>query len=188
MDQLELIFTVCAAVGGGLFLIRLILQVVGFTFDLPSDQMGDVDLSSTDVSFKMLSVLGAVSFLMLFGLAGRAMLATVPGQALPALGVAVAAGAAGMWMIAKMFTVMMKLQSCGLSNPQNAVGREGSVYLNIPANDMGKVKISVNGRLSVLDARSEKRVVIETGTRVRVARVVDGSMLMVEPVDQEENV
>ena len=187
MDQLELIFTICAAIGGGLFLIRLILQLVGFTFDLPSEQMGDVDLSSTDASFKMLSVLGAVAFLMMFGLAGRAMLATLPGQALPALGVAVAAGLFSTWMIAKMFTLMMKLQSGGLSNPQNAVGREGTVYLNIPANDTGKVKISVNGRLSVLDARSEKRETIATGTRVRVVRVADGNNLMVEAVNQEEN-
>lgn len=186
MEQLELVFTVCAAIGGGLFLIRLILQIVGFTFDLPSEHVGHMDMSHTDVSFKMLSILGATAFLMMFGLAGRAMLATLPGQSLPALGVAVAAGVASMWMIAALFTWMMKLQSGGLDNPQKAVGREGSVYLNIPANDAGKVKITVNGRLNVLDARSEKGAAIATGTRVRVVRVADGNMLMVDPVAQQE--
>ena len=68
MNKLQMIFTVCALIGGSLFLIRLVLQMVGFGTETAADHPGDMDSSDTDASFKMLSLLGITAFLMMFGL------------------------------------------------------------------------------------------------------------------------
>jgi len=48
------------------------------------------------------------------------------------------------------------------------------------------VRITVNGRLSVLDARSVDGFPIPTGQRIRVQTVADGNLLMVVPVEHKE--
>ena len=180
MEKLQLVFTVCALVGGTLFLIRLALQVLGFGTETPADHPGEIDASHTDASFKMLSLLGITAFLMMFGLGGRAMLETRPAAPLAALAVALLAGGLSMWLMAVIFRMMKKMQSDGTSRPDQAVGLVGSVYLSIPANDVGKVQIAVNGRLSVLDARSANGQPLPTGSRVKVARVDNGNLLVVD--------
>jgi membrane protein implicated in regulation of membrane protease activity len=182
MNKLQMVFTVCALIGGTLFLIRLAIQLLGFDTDTASDHPGDIDTSHTDASFKMLSLLGITAFLMMFGLGGRAMLESRPGSPMGALIVAVLAGGLSMWLMAGLFKLMKKMQSDGTSRIEKAVGQEGSVYLTIPAQDVGKVQLTVNGRLSVLDARSANGQVLPTGTRVKVARILNGSLLEVESV------
>ena len=186
MDTLQLVFTVCALIGGSLFLIRLALQVLGFGSDTLADHPGEIDASHTDASFKMLSLLGITAFLMMFGLGGRAMLESRPGETGPALVVGLLAGGASMWLMAWLFKAMKKMQSNGAASLDKAVGLEGSVYLTIPANDVGKVQIAVNGRLSVLDARSANGQPLPTGSRVTVAKVVNGPLLVVDLVQQKE--
>jgi hypothetical protein len=62
------------------------------------------------------------------------------------------------------------------------VGQEGSVYLTIPEKDVGKVQLTVQGRLSVMDARATDGAALPTGTRVKVVRVVDGNILEVAAI------
>ena len=64
MNKLQMVFTVCALIGGALFLICLALLVLGFGTNTPVDHPGDMDSSDTDASFKMLSLLGITAFLM----------------------------------------------------------------------------------------------------------------------------
>ena len=87
-----------------------------------------------------------------------------------------------MWLMAWLFKLMKKLQSDGTSRIENAVGQEGSVYLTIPAQDIGKVQLSVNGRLSVMDARSANSQTLATGSQVKVTRILNGNILEVESV------
>ena len=83
-------------------------------------------------------------------------------------------------LMAWLFKIMKRLQSDGTANLARAVGLEGSVYLTIPANDVGKVQIAVNGRLSVLDARATDGRTLPTGARVKVVRLANGNVLEVE--------
>ena len=78
---------------------------------------------------------------------------------------------------------MMKLQSNGAFDINNAVGRVCDVYLRIPANNqgMGKVQISFNGSIQELDARTAGEQ-ISSGAKVRVVRIIDKRVLEVEPV------
>ncbi|OQA23767.1 MAG: hypothetical protein BWY59_02539 [Verrucomicrobia bacterium ADurb.Bin345] len=75
---------------------------------------------------------------------------------------------------------MKKLQSGGGTlNLQNAVGREGTVYLTIPANGAGKVSVVVQNRLGEFEATSESGEELKTGTSIRVVGVTGDKVLVV---------
>ena len=181
--NMESVFTGCAIAGGALFLFRLAVQLLGFSGDVSGDIPGDghdlLHSTEPDSSFRALSLLGITAFLMMFGLAGRAMMESRPGAAPAAVGVGLLAGGASLWLMAWLFKGMRKMQSGGTANYEKAVGQEGTVYLTIPENDVGKVQIAFQGRLNVVDARSANGKTLATGARVRVARIVDGNILEV---------
>lgn len=182
MNRLQLIFTACAIAGGSLFLIRLAIQLMGFSDETEADAGDAMDSSDADASFRVLSLLGITAFLMMFGLGGRAMMESRPDSALLPLAVGLVAGLASLWLMGWLFKGMRKLQSSGTTDPAKAIGQEGSVYLTIPEKEIGKVQIAVHGRLSVLDARAANGQSLPTGSRVKVVRIVDGNVLEVEPV------
>ena len=61
----------------------------------------------------------------------------------------------------------------------DAIGEEGNVYLTIPAEGIGKIQITISGRLMVMDAVSQDRVELKTGKRVCVSEITSGGMLSV---------
>ena len=180
--NMETVFTGCAIAGGALFLFRLAIQLLGFSGDVPGDGHDLLHSSEPDASFRALSLLGITAFLMMFGLAGRAMMESRPGDAPVAVGVGLLAGGASLWLMGWLFKGMRKMQSSGTANFQRAVGQEGTVDLSIPGNDVGKVQIAFQDRLSVLDARSANGQPLATGARVRVVRIVDGNILEVQSI------
>lgn len=180
MNRLQMIFTGCAIVGGSLFLIRLAMQLMGFSAEAEADATDAMDSTDADASFRVLSLLGITAFLMMFGLGGRAMLESRPDSAPLALLVGLVAGGISLWLMGWLFKGMKKLQSSGTTVLSKAIGQEGTVYLSIPAMDIGKVQIAIQGRLSVMDARAANGQALATGARVKVVRVVDGNILEVE--------
>jgi hypothetical protein len=180
MNRLQWIFTGCAIVGGALFLIRLAMQLLGLSAEEALDSTDALESTEADASFRALSLLGVTAFLMMFGLGGRAMLESRPGSAPLALGVGLLAGGFSLWLMGWLFKGMKSLQSSGTTDNTKAVGQEGSVYLTIPEKDVGKVQLTLQGRLSVMDARAANGQALATGARVKVVRVVDGNILEVE--------
>lgn len=183
MTGIELAFVICAAIGGTLFLLRFILQMFGLHHDVAMDiHSGDLDLTSSDIGFKALSFQGITAFLMMFGLVGFALYrAEHAGAGLSLLGGTIA-GLAAAWLMAQMFRWMAKLQSASNYDPKQAIGQRGSVYLNIPAGGTGKVSVSVNNRLSVLDAVTQDRAALKTGDAVEVVEIAGGNVLVVRRV------
>jgi len=188
----EKIFFYCAAFGGMLFAVRLMLMLVGGhggDFDASGADAihGTADFShggDSDVSFKVLTLQGVSAFFMMFGLVGLCVSKMLPRQPEALQVVSIAAGtAAGVftaWIIAKLFSMMMKLQSDGSLHIENAVGQQGTVYLNIPAEGTGKIQIAIQGSLRVCEAVSAKKEAIKSGTPVTVTAVFSGSTLAVE--------
>ena len=78
-----------------------------------------------------------------------------------------------------LFRQMLKLQSNGAFDINDAVGKICQVYMRIPADGMGKVQVSFNGSIQELDARSAGPNPIQSGAKVRVTSVV-GRVLIVE--------
>ena len=97
------------------------------------------------------------------------------------LAAATLAGLGTIWVLAKIFTFMKGLQSTDELNLDEAVGNEGVVYLTIPAEGTGKVRVTVRGSLKVFNAVSEDKKEIKTNERILVVRIVSGNVLVVTP-------
>jgi membrane protein implicated in regulation of membrane protease activity len=184
---LDQVFLICALVGGGLFLVRTVLQFItgGDAGDVDGDLDVDVDGGDhhrADISFKLLSFQGLVAFTMMLGLTGLAATRQSHVSTELAMVIAAVAGFGTVWVISKVFTGMSRLQSSGTTKMSDAIGAEGIVYLTIPAAGVGKVEVTVAKRLSVFDAQAENGEAIPTGARVTVVRVVAGGTLIVQKV------
>ena len=152
--------------------------------------LGDVDVAgmdeaytNTDVSFKFISLQGLTAFFMMFGLAGLALSKSAQPD-LVSLGGGIIAGAFTVWVLSRIFIGAQKLQSEGTLNMQNAIGLEGTVYLRIPAGDVGKVNLVLQGALKEFNAVADDKQLIKTGERVRVVGLAAGEMLVVERISK----
>ncbi len=187
-DGIDKTFFICAVFGGGLFIARLVMSFVGVGDDVDADAVADTDINvDTDTgaesthSFKILTIQGITGFFMMFGLIGLALSQAGVWKSLAITGGTVA-GLATVWVLDRTFRLMKGLQSSGNINTELAIGQEGTVYLTIPEKGTGKVHVSVDGRLREFSAVSEKQSELKTGDRVRVVRVLDGSILSVDRV------
>jgi len=81
---------------------------------------------------------------------------------------------------------MGKLQSKGNIDIRNAIGKEGTVYLNITPPERGKVEINIQDRLRIVDAVVKTNEPIPTGERVIVTEILDSGVLVVERVSVEK--
>ncbi|MDA8138687.1 MAG: hypothetical protein M0036_08530, partial [Desulfobacteraceae bacterium] len=185
-NGVEIFFLICAVVGGLFVLVRFVMMLIGIDHGAHGDFSGaghdfDGHHADSDVGFKLLSLQGITSFLLMFGLVGMALYSqSRTGIVISMLG-AVAAGMASVWIIAKMFKLVIKLQSSGTIHIDSTVGAKGEVYLTIPENGRGRVLISVHNSLREYDAMAHDNRKIATGVPVRVVWV-DGNVLVVEPI------
>lgn len=187
---MDWIFLICAVIGGVAFGIWLLLQFAGGALDTDVDADVDLDVHGdvgdvsghADLSFTLLSFQGLSSFLTMFGLVGLTTHREMGLSAAMALISAAAAGSFMTWVISRMFRVFSNLQSSGTLDMNNAIGQQGQVYLRIKPGNSGKVRINLQGRMKVVDCVAEGSELIESGTKVKVTRLLDGHLLVVEPV------
>jgi membrane protein implicated in regulation of membrane protease activity len=181
--SLATIFVICAAAGGTLFVVQLVLQFMGFMGhgDLDTDVDGAAGHASADFSFKVLSLQGFTAFFMMFGLVGLAAMKSFAGGSTPiSVTAGIAGGLATTWLIGRLFRMASGLQSSGNIDISRALGATGTVYLTVRKERMGKVTITVTGRLLTLDARGLEDSVLETGTPIVVTRVIDDATVEVK--------
>lgn len=129
----------------------------------------------------LLSIRNVVYFLLGFGWSGVSFWATIPNPVFLAI-VSIVVGCSFVGIFLYLFRQMMRLQSNGAFDINDAVGKVCDVYLRIPpsGHGLGKVQISFNGSIHELDAMSETEESIPSGSRVRVLRVVEKHILIVE--------
>ena len=179
---MDTFFIACAVLGGGLFAVRLVLQ---FALGVGHGDIHDLgvahhDAADSDASFKAWSLQGITAFVMMFGLTGHAVLDRKPADEGWALAGALGAGLLSVWVVARIFSMMGKLESSGTMRLANAVGQTGTVYLPISPEGTGQVQVPVQGSLRTIDARTNAKNELKTGDMVKVIGVVDDSVLLVE--------
>ena len=191
-EGFEVIFIISAVLGTGLFLIRLILMLIGgdagadvdvdvdVDFDMPEDL--DTSIGDSDVSFTLLSLHGILSFFMMFGWVGLALRRGIKLEIAWSIVGGAVAGFVTVWLVALLFSLMMKLQSSGTLNMKNALGKEGTIYLTIPAEGTGQARIGIQGGLKIFNAVAEDKREIKTDRRIKVVKVVSGNILVVTTV------
>jgi hypothetical protein len=132
--------------------------------------------------FRVLSLRAIVAAMAFFGLAGLAGdAAQIP---LPiTLLIAVAAGFAAMYGVYWMMRAMQSLQAEGTARIERAVGKIGTVYLRIPANESesGKIQLNLQNRTMEYLAMTSGPE-IPSGAKVEVVGVISPTTLAVVPV------
>jgi membrane protein implicated in regulation of membrane protease activity len=143
---------------------------------------GHADHHDTNFLFRILSFRAIVAALAFFGFAGLAGdAAEIP---LPVtLLIAVAAGFAAMYGVYWMMRAMQSLQAEGTARIERAVGKIGTVYLRIPANESesGKVQLNLQNRTMEYLAMTSGPE-IPSGAKVEVVGVISPTTLAVVPV------
>lgn len=165
---------------------------VGFDSDTGAD-FGDMDtpddVDHSDViessqAFKILSLRSIVTFFTLFSW-GSALYTAEGMPTGRAMGIASIWGLAGMIAIAAIFYFMGRLTETGTKDMQSCKGQIGTVYLDIPAGGFGEIKIAVSGAVEHVKARSVSGEALPAGTQVRVAKVVDQTLVEVETLTEK---
>jgi membrane protein implicated in regulation of membrane protease activity len=186
LNGLELFFVVCAVIGGIFVLMRMVTKFIGADHSLDGgvdvDGPGlDTHHADSDMGFRILSVHGLTAFMMMFGLVGLALHRQSGMGVFVSMGGAVAAGLASVWLIGKLFALVVKLQSSGTISIDSTVGAQGKVYITIPAQGAGRVLVTVRNSLREYDAASVDQTEIASDTPIRVVWV-DGNVLVVERI------
>ena len=164
-----------------IFLVLLVITLLGGDSDTVE---GDVDTEiegDTGIHFQFLSFKNLIGFLTIFGWSGIAALnAELPKFAVVLI--SVVCGLLMMLAMASLFYYLAKLQSSGTLKLANAINQVGEVYLTIGANrsKIGKVSITVQGTLRELDALTEENADLHQGNVVRVSKITDNGILIVE--------
>lgn len=179
---LNTIYLVCAAAGGTVLVIRMILMIIGLDGgDAPSDiDPGDLSAGDhgLDGPFNFMSIQSIAGFFTMFGLVGLGLLQVNVAWGWSLAG-ALAAGLVTMWATGMIFMSMRRLQSEGTLVISNAIGQQGTVYLTIPEKGTGVVSVAVQGALRQFDAVSENGQKIATGSIVQVTAITAGKILVV---------
>jgi membrane protein implicated in regulation of membrane protease activity len=186
-----LLFTIPALLGTLVFLLRLGLMAIGgfdhdmdvpHDVDVPTDihvdvssevDLGhDVETGHSTEAFKLLSIQSIAAFLMGFGWGGIGAIYGFDWPVPVALVVGAAFGLALVWLLGLLMKAMYDLQSSGTVRMADAVGGEGQVYANIPADGggRGQVRVVIDDRARIYNAVSSGDA-IKTGALVRIVRV-----------------
>lgn len=193
LGALNQIFYGVAAFFSTLFLWQFVAALLGLSGSV--DGVGSDDVSAGDAgpevddsfhdhggaTFKLLSVRALIAFGMLFGWAGGLYLEEgVPLE--DALARAFVWGSAGLILVAFFFYKVQQLSESGNRKLTSCVGHEGEVYIGIPQDGTGQIRVLESGAVNYVSARGIDGVAIANKTPVRVLRTIDLTTVEVEPV------
>ena len=196
------IYSICAIIGGTIFLCQLLLSLIGLSGDHDFSGGGhDVghDVSHGDHGghgqtehadhntpfmhmFSLRAIIAAVTF---FGLTGMAVSKNEIAP-LMALLISAAAGVAAMFGVGCMMCFLHRLHSDGTVRIEQALGKIGTVYLTIPSKMAGQGKVTLNVQDRTMEylavtASSE----LPTGSKVVVVDIVSPDTVSVTAAPEE---
>jgi len=93
------------------------------------------------------------------------------------------AGVILMLTIAAMLTGLMRLQSDGTLNYENALNEEATVYVTLPGNNEdggGQIQVIIQGRLVTASARTNSPTSLAPGERVKITAMAGPTTFVVE--------
>ncbi len=164
----------------GILLLQMLLMVVG----LDSDH--DVDMGGGgvhDSGLGLFSLRTVTAFFVGFGWTGAIMLNH--GYSILA---AILAGAfvGGVFLLATSFLIvnLLRLQSSGNLDYENAIGVVGTVYSTIPGAEAGggQLELMLQGRLLMAEAYTKAPQPLRPNSKAKVVALIGRSTLLVEPL------
>ena len=185
MSTLEQTYWIIALVGSAVFLVIFILTFIGGgDADMEADA-AEFEADDGGVGFQFFTFKGLVGFFTIFGWTGIVCLDGGLSTAITLI-ISAIAGLIMMFLTSLLFYWMHKLAESGTLKMSNAIGVIGEVYLPIGPNrtKMGKVQIKVQGSLRELEAITDDKEELKTGTMVKVTEIVSAEILLVEKLTQ----
>ena len=91
-------------------------------------------------------------------------------------------GVAAMTIVALLVNFMRRMAVSGTASLRSSLGRTGVVYLDIPADGQGEVRVRVGEAMAHVRARSRAGA-LSAGVAVRVVRTLDDTTVEVEPTN-----
>lgn len=143
----------------------------------------DLDIDDGQTGIRLFTLRSIVAF---FAVGGWTGIVAVEWN-LPdfvAVVLAIIAGSLALYFVAWVVYTFLRMQQSGNINYENAVGKEGEVYLSIPPDGRGKVNVIVQERLCEIEAVSNCGRTIKTGEKIVVVDITDDGILVVEPREQ----
>jgi len=203
ISGLNKVFVIAALAFTIVFLWQIIVMILGIDGDAHGDSVGgDSDHAAADttdihgtaqaghahapggeaVTFTFLSIRSLLGFGTLFSWAGTLYLAsgTPP---IWAVIYSLVWGFIAMFAVAYTLQWIVRQQERGNASIWTALGEEGSVYITIPEDGAGKVRVKVSGAISFVSARSHQGNKLSAGTKIRVVGVLNENTLEVEAIE-----
>lgn len=169
------------------FLVQMVLTFVGVGHgdaDFDVDSLGDATGDTLDLGgvLSLFSVRNVVNFLLGVGWGGVCFGASIS-HPLVLMLISLCCGALFVGAFIFMWIRLRRIQTSGHFRIEACVGMTCSVYLRIPParQGTGKVQLSYHGSVLEIDALTEGDM-LKSGSRVRIAQVVDAHTLLVEPL------
>ncbi len=150
--------------------------------DADIDGDGELDGIMQDSGLRLFTVRGLVAFFSVGSWSGITAL-SLGAHPLLAIFIALVMGSLALLFVAYFIKWTLRLQHDGTMKPDEAVGKEGEVYMTIGANrsSRGKVNVIIGQQLVELDAVTDSDEPVRYGERVKVVQVLGDNTLVVEP-------
>ncbi|MCB9034117.1 MAG: NfeD family protein [Chitinophagales bacterium] len=182
----EKILFVIAIIATLLFLLQTIMIFLGGDID-DASAFGDADEAighDDGVDSQYLTLKNLIAFFTMFGWIGLACFKNGMSY-LPTIIIASIAGVTMVAIMMFLFKSISKLKYDGTLKLDKAIGKKGTVYLTIPANNngLGKINIKINNALLELDAITNDKKDIANGTLVEVIEIVGNNTLLVSKIN-----
>ncbi|HQI04799.1 MAG TPA: hypothetical protein PL195_06025 [bacterium] len=158
-----------------MFLIQTALLIFGFDSD------GDGSIGETDdpSGLNLFSVRNVIIFVTVFSWCG--ITGTSSGWRTGiTIAVSFVLALVVMVLVAWMFKKMSTMVESGNFDISKALGVTATIYIPIIGDGKGKIQAKIDGRLVELDAVSESKEDIATGTIVEIVEVIDKSYVKVK--------
>jgi membrane protein implicated in regulation of membrane protease activity len=193
------IFWGIALISSPLFLFFFVLNLIGIDLsgggDLDAGGVDGIDLHTDtdfgdhgsegldhidDPSFSFFTIRTIVAFATFFGWTG-VMALHEGASGLLAFVLSFVSGALAMSVVAYLFYMFAQLAQEKNLDIRESLDQLGQIYIPIPANrtGMGMVHVQYGGGVREVDAVTDDKKPIPTGTKVRVLEVLEGQVLLV---------
>ena len=180
-------FYIAAAFFSCVFLWQFIASMIGLAGgDMDFDADIDADAIESMSAFKMLSLRAILAFCTLFSWAGALYLDRDYGLT-PSLLYALLWGVVALVVVAGIFHMMLRLTESGTPRLATCVGKNGTVYLDIPDGGRGEIRIPVSGVMAHVKARVADGKALKMGTAIRVRRLLDSGTVEIESISSDKS-
>lgn len=163
-------------IAGGLLILLLILSIIG---GLDLDIEFDANIDTGDLGY----VKSTLTFLSIGSWVVKLLVITQVDPVL-AFTIGIAAGAIAVYILMLFLRFLLSQQSEVNWAPQDALFENGTVYLRIPADGQGIIRVNLKGGNRELKARSQGGIEIPTGTKITVEGIED-TIAIVRPIPLE---